>query len=42
MVRGKEREVLAELEMGLEIRESEGSSGVANACAIVDNTAVSD
>lgn len=34
--KGKEREVLKELEIGLETKESEGSTGVANACAIVD------
>lgn len=35
MESGKEREVLEELEMGLEMRESDGRTGVANACAIV-------
>lgn len=31
---GKERESLGELEIGLEMREREGRSGVAKACAI--------
>ena len=31
---GKESENLEELEIGLEMREREGSTGVANACAI--------